>query len=1010
MKPFCRIVYPAVLLLLLLLTSSLFAQGTITGNILGTVTSEGKPLPGVTVTITSPGLQGSRTTVSGEAGGYTFPSLPPGDYTAVFELSGMQTVKKQVTVNVATTSRADVDLKVSTLNEAITVSAAASPTAESSQVATNFRKETIDELPVSRTINSVTLLSPGVTDGGPNNQITISGSHSFDSIFLVDGVVVNENLRGQPNPLYIEDAIQETTVLTGGVSAEYGRFTGGVVSTITKSGSNQFAGSIRDNITNPSWTDETKFAGQVPNLNDINHQYEGTFGGPIVRDRLWFFTAGRYEKVDQRRQTVFTNIPYAFADKDRRYEAKITTQLAPNHNLVGSYIDEHDKATNTVAGATSRVMDLRSLVPFDRPRSLLSLNYNAVLNQNLLLEGQFSRMRDRFTNGAENRDLLEGTLLLDTTSGNRMWSSTFCGSPCPAKQRNNKEYLAKGSYFLSTRAAGNHSFVGGYDEFHQVRNENNFQSGSDFRIHGIILCDKGGIAVPCSSIPSSALSSTNVYFGTDTSSGEIEYDPVPALSQTSDFAVRSLFLNDKWDFGSHWALNIGVRYDKASGKDQAGHKTVDDSAFSPRLAANYDPKGNGRHRFSLSYGRYVSKVDQGPADNTATAGRYASYYWDYKGPVLNAAGTPINQLLPTQEVIKRVFDWFNSVGGTKAGPPLLTDAFIPGTTSRFDHSLQAPYMDEVTGGYALTLDGKGFVRADYIHRKWAAFYSIRRTIATGKAVDPNGSTFDQGVIENSDDGLSRRYNALQLQAQYQVFKPLTIGGNYTYSKLRGNVEGESASGATGFTSLKNYPEYTGFAQFLPSGYLGPDMRHRANVWLQYDIPAGQLGRFNVSLLQRYHSALSYSAVGTIDVRAGASNGPANGVVNPGYTTPPTNVSYYFSDRGAFRVDSISSTDLGLNWYFPSLRGVRPFIEFDLLNAFNQQGVEDPDFVDKTVLTRRQTACLQTGSTSRCVAFNPFTDTPKQGTNWQYGPIFGTPTAKEAYQTPRLYRFSVGLKF
>jgi hypothetical protein len=649
-------------------------------------------------------------------------------------------------------------------------------------------------------------------------------------------------------------------------------------------------------------------------------------------------------------------------------------------------------------------------VPFDRPRSLLSLNYNGVVSQNLLLEGQFSRMRDRFTNGAENRDLLEGTLLLDTSSGNRMWSSTFCGSPCPAKQRNNKEYLAKGSYFLSTKAAGNHSLVGGYDEFHQLRNENNFQSGSDFRIHGIILCDKGGIAVPCSSTSSSQLSSTNVYFGTDTSAGEIEYDPVPSLSRTSDFAVRSVFFNDKWDFTNHWSFNVGVRYDKASGKDQAGHKTVDDSAVSPRLAANFDPKGDGRHRFSASYGRYVSKVDQGPADNTATAGRYASYYWDYKGPLLNKAGTPIDQLLSTQQVIKQVFDWFNSAGGTKAGPPLLTDANIPGTTTRFDHSLQAPYMDEWTGGYSLTFGGNGFVRADYIHRNWAAFYSVRRTIATGKSTDPNGNKFDQGVIENSDDGLSRRYNALQLQATYRFLKAFTVGGNYTYSKLRGNVEGESASGATGFTTFQSYPEYTNFTQFNPDGYLGPDMRHRGNVWASYDLPTTRLGRFNLSLLQRYHSALSYSAVGTIDVRKGFSNGPANGVVNPGYETPPTNVSYYFSDRGAFHVDSIAETDLGVNWYFPAVHGVRPFIETDFVNVFNQQGIEDPDFVDRSVLTRRQTTCLQTGSTSRCVAFNPFTDTPQQGVNWQYGTSFGKPTSAAAYQLPRTYRFSVGLKF
>ncbi|HEX9162728.1 MAG TPA: TonB-dependent receptor [Thermoanaerobaculia bacterium] len=997
----------SLLLFVLLLPCAVFAQIT-TGTMSGTVTTEGKPLPGVTVTVMSPSLQGTRTAVTGDAGGYNFPALPPGDYTVTYELSGMQTLRKHVTVDVSTTSRADVAMRVSAVTETLTVTAAASPVAESTQVATNFKIDQVNELPIDRSVRAITLLSPGVTEAGPNNQITISGSHSFDNLFLVDGVVVNENLRGQPNPLYIEDAIQETTVLTGGVSAEFGRFTGGVVSTITKSGGNDFSGSARDNLTNPSWTRQSAFVGQVPNLDTLNNQYEGTLGGRVVRDRLWFFTAGRYQKTHETRQTTFTNIGYPFGDRDTRYEAKLSAQITQKHSIVGTYTNQHDISSNSVSNG--RVMDLASLTPFDRPRSLLSLNYNGMAAENLLLEGLFSRMRDRFTNGAENRDLVNGTLLLDTSSGNRMWSPTFCGSPCPPKQRNNQEWLGKGSYYLSTASTGNHSLVTGYDEFHQLRNENNFQSGSDFRIHGIILCDKGGIAVACSDISSSQLSSTTVYFGTDPSSGEIEWDPVPSLSRTSNFGVRSLFLNDKWDLNSHWSFNVGARYDKAFGRDQAGRKTVDDSAMSPRLAANFDPKGNGQHRISVSYGRYVSKVDQGPADNTATAGRYASYYWDYKGPQLNAVGTPVSQLIPVAGVIQQVFDWFNSVGGTKAGEPLLTSTNVPGSTTRFDHSLRAPYMDEMTAGYALNIGGRGYVRADYVHRKWAAFYVVTRTIATGQAPDPNGGFVDQGVIENADAGLSRRYQALQMQAQFRAFKALTLGGNYTYSKLRGNVEGEQPSFATVLTDFHDYPEYTDFAKNNPVGFLGPDMRHRANLWVQYALPS-RAGTFDLSVLEHYHSALAYSAIGSIDVRAGASNGPkTGGVVNPGYVTPPTNVQYFFSDRGAFRVDNVSAMDFSLNWSLPSLRGVSPFFKADLLNAFNQQAIEDPDFVNKIVVTRRQTSCLQTGSTSRCVAFNPFTETPQQGVNYQFGPIFGQPTSKDAYQLPRTYRFSLGLRF
>ena len=76
---------------------------------------------------------------------------------------------------------------------------------------------------------------------------------SFESLYMVNGVTVNENLRGQANNLYIEDAIQETTVATAGVSAEYGRFSGGVVNVITKSGGNLFSGSFRDSLNNDNW-------------------------------------------------------------------------------------------------------------------------------------------------------------------------------------------------------------------------------------------------------------------------------------------------------------------------------------------------------------------------------------------------------------------------------------------------------------------------------------------------------------------------------------------------------------------------------------------------------------------------------------------------------------------------------------------------------------------------------------------------------------------------------------
>src|SRR5262249_3958174 len=155
-----------------------------------------------------------------------------------------------------------------------------------------------------------TELLPGVTTNTPNaNQITISGGFAYDNVFLVDGVDVNDNLLGTANDLFIEDAIGEVQVLTSGVTAEYGRFSGGVVNVITKSGWNSFAGSYRTNFSRPAWTAETPF--EKANLiergkptasnpfisNRLSTSTELTAGGPAVKDRLWLFAAGRFENT-----------------------------------------------------------------------------------------------------------------------------------------------------------------------------------------------------------------------------------------------------------------------------------------------------------------------------------------------------------------------------------------------------------------------------------------------------------------------------------------------------------------------------------------------------------------------------------------------------------------------------------------------------------------------------------------------------------------------------------------
>jgi len=405
-----RLVTAVFVAALLLVGVNAFAQ--VTGNIVGTVTTAGAQLPGATVTIASPAMQGVRTTVSGANGDYSFNALPPGKYSVTAELEGMQKVTQSVNVRLAETARADADLKVSAVAEAITVTATAPSVLETSQVSTSLTREQVEALPIGRTIAQRIQLAPGVNNAGPNNQTIINGAPSYDNLYMVNGVVVNDSIRGQPENLFIEDAIQETTLITGGVSAEYGRFTGGVINTLTKSGGNEFSGSLRDNVTNPSWTDETDFknpltgAPQPQNADIKSHQYEATLGGYLLKDRVWFFGAGRKFKSNTSLVTTSTNIPFLNVQDNKRYEVKLTGQITAKHSLVGSYLHNETEEVNNRFG---NVVDLRSLTNRTLPNWLQSYHYSGVITNSLLVEAQYSRRYFAFIGGGGPKDLINGT-------------------------------------------------------------------------------------------------------------------------------------------------------------------------------------------------------------------------------------------------------------------------------------------------------------------------------------------------------------------------------------------------------------------------------------------------------------------------------------------------------------------------------------------------------------------------------------------------------------------------
>ena len=262
----------------------------------------------------------------------------------------------------------------------------------------------------------------------------------------------------------MEDAIQETTVASAGVSAEFGRFTGGVVNVITKSGGNAFSGSFRETMNNDNWRKLTPFETTAiaadPNhkdtrLDTIVPTHEYVFSGPIMKNRLWFFTAGRIQTQAERRTLVQTNIPYDFTNPTRRYEAKGTFSLNSNHRFQGDFIKVIDSQVNNTFN-TNLSMDLASLGTRKTPQNLYSINYSGVITPTLFVEGLWSRRHFSFIgSGAKSTDLIDGTLMTDQARGGlRYWADTFCGICTPEQRDNEPEPRSVRSYAAGRHATG----------------------------------------------------------------------------------------------------------------------------------------------------------------------------------------------------------------------------------------------------------------------------------------------------------------------------------------------------------------------------------------------------------------------------------------------------------------------------------------------------------------------------------------------------------------------------
>ena len=332
----------------------LFAQAT-TGSISGTVVDEsGAIMPGVTITVTNIDTGVARTQVSDTNGRYRVLSLGPGSYELVAELQGFTLVKRTgLTVAISKDVLADVQLKIGNFSEQVTVAGETSTVSLGATTAGGVvTTKQIAELPLNgRSFMQLATLQPGVvvsrstsrdfTGGFGSTQLSIGGARPEQTGYLMDGTNIADISDKAPSSLsgvlLGVDTVQEFSVQTHGYSAEFGRAAGGIMSAVTKSGTNSIRGTVFEFHRNAALDARNYFdEGELPEFK--RNQFGLTIGGPILKNKLFYF--GSYEGLRERLAvTRFARLPNALSRQGLVPNAQGQLVNVGVHPTVRPYLD-----------------------------------------------------------------------------------------------------------------------------------------------------------------------------------------------------------------------------------------------------------------------------------------------------------------------------------------------------------------------------------------------------------------------------------------------------------------------------------------------------------------------------------------------------------------------------------------------------------------------------------------------------------------------------------------------
>jgi hypothetical protein len=794
------------------------------------VDETGAPLPGVTVTIDSSVLiGGARMKTTDYRGEVVFLSLVPGDYSMTASLPSFESQNREnIRVPLGGSAVLTVSMPVAAFEGEILVSDEP-PVIDTTQVNTGqvFRQDYLQGSAIgSGNRNYATIINQtaGVIGGyswAGVPQSRVFGSTIGENAYFIDGMDATNPTMATTTLRLNYDAIGEIQMQTGGFEAEYGRATGGIINLVSKSGGNQFAGTVDIRYRDDSFQE----SGDHFDTSDHSSRYVvagATLGGPILRDRIWFFASyGR--TVDD-----FTpaDSPTTEEFEGQTALGKITWQINPAWRLAAkATTDPHtvhnwNADRNVMPEATSQT---------EKSTTILSTELNSVLSDELMWNttlGSYHFDSKVYPNSGDLAAI--GHYNFDTRLNTGNYGNQQYWNTSRIDFTTDLTWFADG-------LAGSHEFKGGVEYSDLGLSMTNCRTGTPNGER----CVPGGVGFFFQDFEIDG--TVPLFMWENHTSGPTDYDG----------AVSTAFIQDAWRPTRNLTLKLGLRYDLVTYDTNTGQQIADMDMFQPRVGVAWDIAGNAKNILRGSWGRFMHPNMITLPTHVRELEEPAFRWYSCSGAVPIYFETPIGSTEDCRAFASSLgWDYrTDHENWDRFGWVLAPGEHYASEINQIDANIRPTYADELILAFERELGSQTSIELSFVDKKTRDV--IDDTCNGNWPVPSAGSACDYFVSANIDI-LKRDYQGLTLTFETRRLSWLSLLASYTYSSSKGSIEYTQGQNTAADIYPYHYDNYY--------GHMSDHRKHRVKL----NGFANLQGDWTIGLDGRWTSAIPYALVLGVD--------------------------------------------------------------------------------------------------------------------------------------------------